>query len=155
MTPNTFAHVVAGEDSSEIHAYEVALGPSSSEHEEKEYKSQGVVATIPSKTAANFRYNEETGNLVFSAYVYPDGNLSTVAEQDKKWEERGNTALVYDSTYERHWDTWTGNKGPQLFSVKLSKSADGKWLTQDDFKSPLQGTKHVRPISAPSMLNSF
>jgi dipeptidyl aminopeptidase/acylaminoacyl peptidase len=146
LTPNTFAHVVAGEDNSEVHAYEVALDTLSSDQEEKAYKSQGVIASIPSKTAANFRYNEETGNLVFSAYVYPDGNLSTVAEQDKKWEERGNTALVYDGTYERHWDTWSGKKGPQLFSVKLSKSGDGKWLAQDDFKSPLKGTKHYTPV---------
>lgn len=144
---------MAGEDHSEVHAYEVASDTLSSEPDAKAYKSQGVIATIPSKTAANFRYNEDTGNLVFSAYVYPDGNLSTVAEQDKKWEERGNTALVYDGTYERHWDTWSGKKGPQLFSVKLSKSADGKWLAQDDFKSPLQGTRHVRSSSVYSMVD--
>lgn len=102
-----------------------------------------MIGTIPSKTAANFRYNQHTGNLIFSAAVYNDGNLSTVADQDKQWESRGNTALVYDETYERHWDTWTGKKGSQLFSVPLSQGKDGLWQVGDSVKSPLQGTKHV------------
>jgi len=106
------------------------------------YASPEKIGSIPSKTAGNFRYNAKTGNLVFSAQVYPDGNLSTVAKQDKEWEDRGNNAFVYDTTYVRHWDEWQGNKGSQLFSVQLKKE-DGAWMTGSDVKSPLQGTKHV------------
>ncbi|KAF8964345.1 Alpha/Beta hydrolase protein [Flammula alnicola] len=148
ISQNTFAQVVEGDENSEIYAFDVALDNLGGESDEDSasYTSQGLIATIPSKTASNFRYNPDTGNLVFSAYVYPDGNLSTVAEQDKQWEERGNTALVYDETYERHWDTWTGQKGAQLFSVQLTRGQDGQWKSNDDFKSPLQGTKHYSPV---------
>ncbi|KAF8169251.1 Alpha/Beta hydrolase protein [Pholiota molesta] len=148
LSQNTFAHVVEGEDNSEIHAFEVdlkALDGHLAEHAQA-YTPRGLIGTIPSKTAANFRFNQQTGNLVFSAYVYPDGNLTTVAKQDKDWEQRGNTALVYDETYERHWDTWTGKKDYQLFSVQLTKGKDGLWKSNDDFKSPLQGTKHHTPV---------
>lgn len=103
-----------------------------------------LVGTIPSASAANFRYSVETGNLVFSAYVYADGNLTTVKEKDKEWNERGNSAYVYDTTYVRHWDVWQGNKRQQLFSIHLSRDDDGLWkLSDNNFNSPLKGTTHV------------
>lgn len=103
-----------------------------------------LVGTIPSTSAANFRYNVDTQTLVFSAYVYPDGNLTTVKEKDKEWEERGNSAYVYDTTYVRHWDVWQGNKGQQLFSINLSQDIRGVWKFSDNnFNSPLKGTQHV------------
>ncbi|KAG1857864.1 Alpha/Beta hydrolase protein, partial [Suillus tomentosus] len=49
-------------------------------------------------------------HLVFSAYVYPDGLVETVKEQDTAYENRGNSGLVYDETFERQWDTWVGPK---------------------------------------------
>lgn len=65
-------------------------------------------------------------------------------EKDKEWEERGNSAYVYDMTYVRHWDVWQGIKGQQLFSTHLSQDNRGVWkLNDDDFNSPLRGTKHV------------
>ena len=65
-------------------------------------------------------------------------------EKDKEWEERGNSAYVYDTTYVRHWDVWQGNKGQQLFSVNLSEDERGVWKFSDNvFYSPLKGTKHV------------
>ncbi|QRW06452.1 Guanine nucleotide exchange factor LTE1 [Ceratobasidium sp. AG-Ba] len=82
------------------------------------------VGTLPNVPLSNFKYSK-SGALVFSAYVYEDFNLSSVREQDEKWENRGNTALVYDSNYVRHWDEYTGPKR-QAFSVDLAK-VDGKW----------------------------
>ncbi|OBZ71378.1 Dipeptidyl-peptidase 5 [Grifola frondosa] len=76
----------------------------------------------------NFRYSEESAVLVFSDYVHADGNLTAVKENDEAWENRGDTAFVYDNTYERHWDTWIGPKTPSLFSVKLSKDINNKWI---------------------------
>ena len=40
----------------------------------------------------------------------PMQKLTTVAEQDKQWEQRGNNAFLYDTTYVRHWDVWQGKK---------------------------------------------
>ena len=117
-----------------------------------------LIGTLPSSSAANFRYNVETRILVFSAYVYPDGNLTTVKEKDKEWEERGNSAYVYDTTYVRHWDVWQGNKGQQLFSVHLFQGEGGEWeLGDSGFTSPLRGTKHVyvHPCSESMILLAY
>ncbi len=77
---------------------------------------------------------------MFSDNVHPDGNLSTVREQDEAWENRGTTALVYDATYERHWDTWIGPKTTSLFSVRLVQDPDHKWHFGSQFTNILQGT---------------
>ena len=146
LGPRTFAHVVSGDDDSQIFAYNI--NPDSvnadSDQDEKPFTPPVLVGAIPSNSAANFRYNVDTRTLVFSAYVYPDGNLTTVKEKDKQWEERGNSAYVYDTTYVRHWDVWQGNKGQQLFSINLSQDERGVWkFSNKNFYSPLKGTKHV------------
>ncbi|KIM43099.1 hypothetical protein M413DRAFT_443914 [Hebeloma cylindrosporum] len=146
LAQNTLAQVVEGDLGSDIYAYQIAFS-SQTDEDNKSYPAPALVGSIPSKSASNFRYNPATGNLVFSAEVYPDGNLTTVAEQDKQWAERGNNAFVYDTTYVRHWDVWQGKKGSQLFSVKISKGQDGLWAASNDFKSPLQGTKHYSPVA--------
>lgn len=137
LSSRTFAHVVESQDGSEIYTYDI-------DFDAFRHASPVRIGSIPSKTAANFRYNPITGILVFSAYVYDDGDLNTVDEQDKKWDERGNSALVFDATYVRHWDVWQGKKRPQLFSVRIAKATDGNWSVGDKFTSPLKGTKHVR-----------
>ena len=138
--------VVKSQDGSDLYAYDLNLDmllfglPFEGENG---YKSRSKIGSIPSATASNFRFNPATGILVFSAYVYPDGDLKTVSDQDREWEERGNSALVYDKTYVRHWDVWQGQKRPQLFSLKIEKEDDKNWKLGEDFTSPLKGTRHV------------
>jgi len=146
LTARTFAHAVAGDEDTEIYAYDVAIDSATLEEDSKAFSSPVLVGKIPTKSAANFRYNKDSGHIVFSASVYPDGNLTTVKEQDKQWEERGNSAFVYDTTYVRHWDVWQGKKGPQLFSMKLSQGETGALQFSGDFNSPLQGTGHYSPV---------
>ena len=105
--------------------------------------SPALIGTLPTLSATNFRYSLASGILVFSEYVYSDGNLSTVKEQDKAWENRGTTALVYDSPYERHWDHWIGPKKSSLFSVRLHRHAGDKWLLGSEYAHPLAGSHHV------------
>ncbi|KAF8158405.1 Alpha/Beta hydrolase protein [Crassisporium funariophilum] len=146
LTARTFAHAVAGDEETEIYSYDVNIDAATSDKDAKPFSSPVLVGKIPTKSASNFRYNAESGTFVFSASVYPDGNLTTVKEQDKQWEERGNSAFVYDTTYVRHWDVWQGKKGPQLFSIKLSPGEAGALQFNGDFKSPLQGTGHYSPV---------
>lgn len=94
----------------------------------------------------SFRYAAKAGFLVFSDNVYEDGDLTKVLENDKKWQNRGNTAFVYDDPYERHWDTWTGPKRPSLFTVKLYKDAEKRWHFGDKFYNVLNGTGHHAPV---------
>jgi dipeptidyl aminopeptidase/acylaminoacyl peptidase len=149
LASRTFAHVVTEDNEAQIFAYNINLDSvkTDSDQDKMPFTPPALVGTIPSASAANFRYNVETGNLVFSAYVYPDGNLTAVKEKDKEWGERGNSAYVYDTTYVRHWDVWQGNKGQQLFSINLSRDDGGVWkLSGNNFNSPLKGTKHYTPV---------
>ena len=102
-----------------------------------------LIGKFPTDSATNFRYSAKPGVLVFSDYVHADGDLKKVKENDEAWENRGDTAFVYEDTFERHWDTWVGPKRPSLFSVQLAKGADGKWALGTDFSNLLKGTGHV------------
>ncbi|QRV92327.1 Prolyl oligopeptidase family [Ceratobasidium sp. AG-Ba] len=143
LDDRTVAHVRPGADSKsaqELYAVSVeyttettTVTPTSPLH----------IGTLPNVPLSNFKYSK-SGALVFSAYVYEDFNLSSVREQDEKWENRGNTALVYDSNYVRHWDEYTGPKRQALFSVDLAK-VDGKWkLGSEVFSLQLEG--HSTPV---------
>lgn len=136
----TIANVVAGDEHSEIYAVEIKYDAFSIET----VGSSKLIGKLPTTTATNFRFNAKSSYLVFSDNVYADGNLTTVNEQDKAWEERGNTAYVYDATYVRHWDTWQGLKRPQLFSIRLSLDPDRNWHLGEQFNALLKDTKHVR-----------
>jgi hypothetical protein len=102
-----------------------------------------LLGKFPTASPNSFRYAAKGGYLVFSDNVYEDGELTNVPENDKKWQNRGNSAFVYDEPYERHWDTWTGPKRPSLFTVKLYKDAEKGWLFGDKFYNVLNGTGHV------------
>jgi hypothetical protein len=103
-----------------------------------------LLGSIPTTSATNFVYNVKGGYLVFTDYVYPDGKLETVNAQDEEWENRGNTAYVYDTTYERHWDTWVGVKKSSILSVKLDKDPDYNWHLGGEFFNVLRnGEGHV------------
>ncbi|KIJ17964.1 Merops: S09.UPW [Paxillus involutus ATCC 200175] len=103
------------------------------------------VGSFPVTTAADFRYSASSGVLVFSAYVHADGDLNAVKENDEKYENRGNTALVYDQTFERQWDTWVGPKHKSLFSVRLYAD-QGKYVLGKEFTNALKGTELSSPV---------
>lgn len=111
--------------------------------------SPALIGKFPTDTVTNFRYSAKAGVLVFSDLVHPDGDLKKAKENDKSWENRGDSAYVYDETFDRHWDTWVGPKRPSLFSVQLAKGADGKWALGTDFINLLKGTGHV--CTAPAL----
>jgi hypothetical protein len=77
--------------------------------------------------------------------VYSDTNLSTVASQDEAYAGRGDSALVYDTSFVRHWDTWRGPKRSALFSVSLSSNGDA-WTLGSEYKSPMKDTTHASPV---------
>ena len=76
-------------------------------------------------------------------------------EQDDVWENRGTSALVYDTTYERHWDTWVGPKKLSLFTVRLYKNPDHNWVLGEDFVNALNDTTHVRRLVLASVFTEF
>ena len=64
--------------------------------------SAAFIGKFPTASATNFIYQARAGKLVFSDQVYEDGDINAAKANDEAWENRGNTALVYDETYERH-----------------------------------------------------
>ncbi|KIJ45356.1 hypothetical protein M422DRAFT_46814 [Sphaerobolus stellatus SS14] len=111
----------------------------------KSASEPALIGKFPATGLTNFKYSAEASTLVFSAYVWPDTNLSTIKEQDEAYENRGTTALVYDTAYVRHWDTWAGPKRSTLFSVSLKKEND-QWVLGDDYLASLNGTDHYTPV---------
>ncbi|KAI5123133.1 hypothetical protein M0805_000836 [Coniferiporia weirii] len=145
LDDRTIGHVVAGSDGKGHELYAVSVKSESRTLRAPE--SPVLAGAFPAGVIpANFKYASGATRLVFSAYVYADGDLATVKEQNEAYEARGNTALVYDETYERHWDTWTGPKRSKLFTVQLAKGKNGKWALGDEFAAPLRDYKHDVPV---------
>jgi dipeptidyl aminopeptidase/acylaminoacyl peptidase len=139
----TIAHVVEGENKTlDIYAINFLYNPSEGSFTSE---SPALLGSFPTTSATNFRYSSD-GYLVFSDSVYPDGKLSTVKEQDEAWENRGTTALVYDHTYERHWDHWVGPKTQSLFSVRIAQDPNHNWKFGSEYVNLLAGTEHSSPV---------
>jgi hypothetical protein len=145
LDSRTVAHVVESEEDKKLHLYSLTLKfeTESCETVLANLEPPTLIGIFPTSSATNFRYSSASGNLVFSDYVYADGNISSVKMQDDAWNNRGTSALVYDSTYTRHWDHWVGPKSSSLFSVQLSKNPDNKWTLGSEFINLLKDTGHV------------
>ncbi|EIN12412.1 alpha/beta-hydrolase [Punctularia strigosozonata HHB-11173 SS5] len=149
LDSRTVGHVVASEekDVQELYAISVKFTAEDAQAElAVAPESPVLVGSFPTKGAGNFRFDAASGLLVFSEYVYPDGDLKTVKQQDEEWGNRGNTAWVYDDTFVRHWDTWRGPKMQQLFAVSLQQDFGRKWHLGTEFYAPLNGTGHSSPV---------
>ena len=146
LTHRVIAHVVANEETKVQDIYAISVEFETEQSSDKVKISTPdppvLIGSFPTSTSDNFRYIPGSGVLVFSDYVYEDGELRTVKDRDEDWEGRGNTALVYDETYVRHWDSYCGPKHQSLFSVKLAQR-DGIWSLSEEFINLLNGTKHV------------
>jgi len=141
LDSRTIAHVVPNEDKGQdLYAIAVRIEADSV------LTTSKYISSFPTTSSTNFQYVPGSGRLVFSDEVYEDGNLTSVNDQDKAWENRGTTAFVYDDTYVRHWDTWRGPKHSSLFSVELSQKANGDWALGERFVNVLQNTKHKVPV---------
>ncbi|KAF7985586.1 hypothetical protein HWV62_3875 [Athelia sp. TMB] len=152
LDSRTVAHAVRNEETDKLELYAVKV------NYETQFAAPGppvLIATFPTATPTNFKYAAGSGKLVFSDYVYPDGNLTTVKAHDDEWETRGNSALVYDSGYERHWDTWVLPKKPSLFSVPLTLTEDRQWSLVEEFTNILADTKHAAPVEPFGGLDNF
>lgn len=148
LNTGTVAHVVEADGALEVYTLNIKFETEGKAGILEIPEPPVLIAKLPNKSATNFRYTS-TGHLVFSDNVYPDGNLTAVKEQDEAWDARGNSAYVYDKTYERHWDTWVGPKKASLFSVPLVQDPDRKWVFGEQFVNLLAGTKHVSSSSHP------
>lgn len=138
----TIAHVVEAEGEKKQDIFAV---PVTYEQGSVTIGEPVLVGSLPVTTAADFRYSSSSGVLVFSAYVYADGDLEAVTANDEAYDNRGNTALVYDQTFERQWDTWVGPKHKSLFTVKLQKD-HGNYILGNSFTNVLKHTELSTPV---------
>ena len=147
LDDRTVGYVVADEETKTAGLYSLSVQFTNETLDVTTSGPPALLGKFPTASPSSFRYAAKAGVLVFSDNVYEDGDLTKVHENDEKWQDRGDTALVYDDTYERHWDTWTGPKRPSLFTVKLFKDAEKHWQFGDKFYNVLNGTGHVRSWS--------
>lgn len=143
LDSKTVGHVVTNEGDKAASLYAISIEFTTEPNSQLTPKPPVLVGTFPTTSATNFRYSPSTGTLVFSDYVHEDGNLTRVKENDEAYANRGNTALVYDEGYERHWDTWTGPKKPSLFTVQLAVGKDATWELGNEWVNALKETAHV------------
>lgn len=143
LDDRTVGYVVADEEQTTAAIYSISVHLTNKTLDLTSDPPGVLLGKFPTASPSSFRYAAKAGVLVFSDNVHEDGDLTNVTENDDKWQDRGYTALVYDDTYERHWDTWTGPKRPSLFTVKLFKDADRRWHFGDRFYNVLNGTGHV------------
>lgn len=125
--------------------------------------------------APSTKSSSEEAILVFSATVYPDGDIWAVKAHDKEEEEKANGSdiKVYDELFVRHWDDWkpTAGQRKQLQVVRLAKGAaaaaqaeqdssaedfelihpnEGRWTLETDSTPEASATSGSRPkILAP------
>jgi len=130
LDSRSIAHVVTKDDTQILYTIPISTSPLSSD-------TSSLAGSFPITTASAFRYSLTTQRLVFSAYVYPDGLVETVKEQDAAYENRGNSALVYDETFEHQWDTWVGPKSKALVGASLVKQG-GNWVLGKDYINALR-----------------
>ncbi|KAG8813035.1 hypothetical protein FRC17_001702, partial [Serendipita sp. 399] len=143
LDSSTLARVTEKDGTQTLETFDISSG---ADLAQMSLSSANVVGTFPKGISAdNFQYTQGGGLLVFSALVYPDYDLQTVARQDKAYEERGTTAYVFDDTFVRHWDTWRGPKKSRLFAVALKKG-DVSWELGNEFFRPLLDTQHFTPV---------
>ncbi|KAL1760448.1 Alpha/Beta hydrolase protein [Schizophyllum commune] len=148
LDTRTVGHVVEGENKTlDFFAIDIQFETEPAPGALSTPKPPTLIGSFPTTGATNFVYNPASGHLVFSAEVYEDGDLTTVNEQDKEWEERGNTAFVYDETYVRHWDTYVGPKTAVLFSVPLKQTPEREWVFEQKWTNLLKGTGHSSPVA--------
>jgi hypothetical protein len=109
LDSRTVAHVVENEKSKNLELYTLSVKFETQDASTLTVPENPIlVGNFPTSTATNFQYVPGPGRLVFSDNVFADGNLTTVKDQEDKWENRGTSALVYDSTYERY--VWSVNE---------------------------------------------
>ncbi|KAG1872451.1 alpha beta-hydrolase [Suillus subalutaceus] len=147
LDSRTIAHVVTKNDTQSLYTIPISTSPLSSD-------PSSHVGSFPITTASAFRYSPSAQRLVFSAYVYPDGLVETVKEQDTAYENRGNSGLVYDEMFERHWDTWVGPKSKALIGVSLAK-VGAKWVLGETYVNVLKGTGLSSPVEPFGETNDY
>ncbi|KAJ3557124.1 hypothetical protein NM688_g1641 [Phlebia brevispora] len=159
LDDRTIAHAVDEEEGKEtikaLYAFSVKYETQDTASVVSVPESPILVGKFPTSTAANFRVNSQADTLVFSDYVFSDGDLKAVKKHDEEWENRGDHAFVYDDTFERHWDTWVGPKRSSVFTTSLKKGPEGKWVLGDEFINVLNGTNHQTPVEPFGGLDDF
>ncbi|SCV70321.1 BQ2448_1715 [Microbotryum intermedium] len=98
----------------------------------------------------------ESALLSFTAKVFPDGDLFSVAKHKKQQgqDARGSDVRVYDSLWVRHWDEWSSTAGEktQIFALRMTRSPES---LDNEHSDESEGfTQVVSPDSKWRVLNS-
>ncbi|KDE07441.1 hypothetical protein MVLG_02307 [Microbotryum lychnidis-dioicae p1A1 Lamole] len=123
----------------------------------EEYKIADLPVSVSDLRALNTSDDKsESALLSFTAKVFPDGDLFSVAKHKKQQAQdaRGSDVRVYDSLWVRHWDEWSTTAGEktQIFVLRLTKNPES--LDNEQANEPEGFTQVVSPDSKWRVLHS-
>ncbi|KAF9013539.1 alpha/beta-hydrolase [Cyathus striatus] len=129
LASHIIGNVVANDEKSEVYAIDVTYTPQAADSSQilQVSGSPKLIGTIPTPSAANFRYHAQ--HLVFSENVYSDGNLTPLRSKTKNGMNAEIRLMCMI-----------------LPTVRLSQDPDRNWIFGEEFFSPLKGTKHNSPV---------
>jgi len=85
----------------------------------------------------SFQWSPSGDRLCFAAGTYPDcPDLECTADRDKKLEDSGMTARIYDDLLFRHWDKWDSGRRVHLFVVPAAGGAPVDLVRGADLDAP-------------------
>jgi hypothetical protein len=121
LDSRTIGYVAADEETKTVGLYSLSVHFTNVNLEVATSGPPSLMGKFPTVSPSSFRYTAKAVVLVFSDNVYEYGGLIKVPDNDEKWQDRGDTALVYDDTYERHWDHGRGRSGPRFSPSSSSR----------------------------------
>lgn len=78
--------------------------------------------SLPDANIGGITYKPATDTLLFTAEVYPDGDISQIPKHIELEEQRADSALVYDNLWARHWNKWMTPTKYHLFATGASEN---------------------------------
>ncbi|EIW65930.1 hypothetical protein TREMEDRAFT_70362 [Tremella mesenterica DSM 1558] len=91
---------------------------------------------------SDLKYDRSREIILFSGQVWDNGGFEDVEKKDKEFEERGNSGMVFDDLFIRHWDRWRiPGKTWTIGLVKLSSTDPSP-----KFVNILRDTKAISPM---------
>jgi hypothetical protein len=144
LDDRTLGHVIEGKEDKDIQEL-WAVPVKYEESLVRIVEPSTFIGAFPSTTKLeNFKYSDTASVLVFSAATFDDFSLRTVKQLNKEYEDRGDSAMVFDKLFVRYFDTWMGPTKTSLFAIDLTRNSEGKWSLGQEAWSLQKGTGHVR-----------
>ncbi|REJ73427.1 MAG: S9 family peptidase [Acidobacteria bacterium] len=96
---------------------------------------------------ANLRLGPDGENLAFSMEVFPDcADLRCTTDRLEHRRASGESGVVYDQLFVRHWDGWKDGRRSHLFTLRLDEQLAGTTPQPVDLMAGLDADAPSKPF---------